>query len=137
MSDILNEVEGHAESAKLLRVRQLIEALLREHDVCAQISVIGRGRVEVFTHLEASWSCIRLVKIGDGFFLKMRSKKEEYPSPEAQRVAVAATAGMARSLFEINAEHCHEWAQASAYIDAQLGAEHSPLMPVEDKGGMH
>jgi len=134
--DILSEVEAHAESARLLRVRQLIEALLTEYDFCADVVLLGRGRLEVFTHLDASWSVIRLEKDGDDYILRLKSKKENYPSSEAQSVAIRATAGMARSLMEIHYGHLNDWMQASTYIDEKVGAVHSDLIKVKDQGPM-
>jgi len=135
--DILNEVEAHAETARLIRVRQLIEAILREHDFCGDFVLCGRGRLEIFAHLEASWSTIRLVKDGDAHLLTLKCKKEDYSSPKEQDAALRATAGMARSLAEIHLDHFHEWAQASAYIDDAIGAIHDPLTQVKDQGGLH
>ena len=112
-----DELKAHAEKAKILRVRQLIVALLVEHDICGEITLCGKDHVNVFSHLDASWSAIRLVKDEkEGYLLKVGDG-------EAQ-----PTANMVRSFFEIHAHQLAEWAQASAYVDQQMGASgHLPM----------
>lgn len=130
-TDILNPLEGHAEDAKLEKVQQMIIAILKEHDLCAELILCGRGRFYVSAHLEASWSMLRLVEDpnGDGLLLKIN---------QADRIEhIAASACMARGLFDIHSDHVQEWGQASAYIDEQTGATHDRRLVAVQRGDTH
>lgn len=131
--DILNEIEAHAESAKLLRVRQLITALLLEHDVCADIILCGRGRLQVFTHLEASWSCIRVLSEGSECVLEV---KTSHMPVEKQMLNTLATVGMAHSFMQLHADALDEWHGVSEHLDEEVGAVHQDLSHVVDLGPM-
>jgi hypothetical protein len=50
-------VDEQVEAERLRQARALIEATLREFDICAHVVLAGReGRFENFMHVEATWS---------------------------------------------------------------------------------
>jgi len=126
----LTMTEDDAEKTKMLIVRARIEALLRDADLCADVVIAGRGRVEVFTELQASWSRVSLIQTPDGndFGLRLRSKLADYGGDrDAQRADLEFTVGMVSSLAQIKATQGLSWLAASEFIDKQTGAEHTPF----------
>lgn len=124
--------EERKEHGKLLATKQLFEAILKRHDLCAEILIVGRNQIEILTHLDASWSKIQVEKAPAGIMLRLRSKKQDYPDIDAQRADLEATSGMVRALAEIYVDHAEMWAQISKVIDDATGAEHTPLKPLEE-----
>jgi len=125
----LDLYEDAAEKSKLLQVRMLIERLLQAHDLCADVVLAGRGRVEVFTVLDASWSRVSMLELpGGGFGLRLRSKVADYAGDRnKQRADLEFTTGMVSSFAELKARQGLAWLHASEFIDKQTGAEHTPL----------
>lgn len=119
------------EKTKLLIVRGQVEQLLRDNDLCADVILVGRGRIEVFTHLEASWSHVRLVSVADvGVGLHLRSKAADYGGDQqAQQRDLAHTVGMVSAIAEVQALHGIGWIEAARRFDEETGAEHTPLKP--------
>lgn len=118
------------EKAKLLRVRAIVETLLREHDLCADVVLAGRGRIEVFTHLDATWSRVAMREVEGGHALRLRSKLADYGGDkDKQREDLEDTLGMVSSFAHVKLRSCLAWDAAANYLDEVTGAEHTPLRP--------
>jgi hypothetical protein len=116
------------EKTKLLVARGEIEEILRQHDICAHVVLLGVQRVELMLHLDASWSNLSLVSDENGQGIRMRSKIAEYQGDkDRQRQDLEATAGMVRAIGEMLAMAGLAWLDASEQFDAKTGAEHTPM----------
>jgi hypothetical protein len=126
----LNIYDDADEKAKMLHVRAQIENLLRAHDLCADVVIGGRGRCEVFTVLDASWSRVSLIELPDsaGYILRVRSKLADYKGDaDAQRADLEHTVGMVSTFAQVKAQQGLQWLDAAAYFDSMVGAEPTPL----------
>lgn len=117
------------ERFKLRRVRAQIEALCIDNDICADVVLAGRGRIEVFMRLDASWSVLRMVDGG----LHLRSQRADYGDDvERQHQELAWTVGMVHALAEVKGNEALGWLKASGTFDKGTGATHTPLRPDPD-----
>jgi hypothetical protein len=125
MESIDKEVEGE----RLRQVRALIEDLLREADICAQVVLAGReGRFESFTHLDASWCKLRIEKHAQGEYVGVRSKLVDYGGDrEKQRQELAWSVGVASGFSEIGGRVALSWMEASSMISQATNAQHTDL----------
>lgn len=73
-----------------------IKAILKKHDLAAQVTLQSAGHVEYLYELSPSWSCVRLEgPLPDGAFgIRFRAKRVDFVSKEAQRKVVNASTGM-------------------------------------------
>jgi hypothetical protein len=124
----METIDDQAEAEKLRQVRAIIEDTLREFDVCASVHLAGRGRLENFLHVTASWSNLFLVEVPGGVVLRLRSKLADYKGDkEAQRRdqewSVGVVSGMAIAL----GQSAMAMLDASDQFDKLTGAEHTPM----------
>src|SRR5262245_30336628 len=69
-----------------------IKAILKRYDSAAIVLLSSRRHMEDLLAFETSWSCATLdQKTG---FLRIKAKREDYPSVEAHKQCVEETAGM-------------------------------------------
>lgn len=121
------DIRDDEEKTKLLIARGEIEAILRKHDLCAHITLIGIQRLEVMLNLDASWSNLSLMEDERGSGIRLRSKLAEYQGDkERQRQDLAATCGMVRLLGEQLAMGGIAWLEAAEQFDEKTGAQHTP-----------
>ena len=124
----MNDFDEQAEAERLRQLRARIEALLREFDVCASVFLAGRGgRLEVFQHVDASWSVLRLETLPNGNQgLRLRSQAADYGGDVArQRQEQAWGAGVISGLAEIMALTAIPWLEVAQLIDQATGATHT------------
>ncbi len=128
---IAEPFDEQVEAERLRQLRALIEELLREFDVCASVFLAGRGRLEVFQHLDASWSVLRLEDFPDGTQgLRIRSKLADYRGDvERQKREQQWSVGVCAGLAEVMALTAIPWLNAARAIDQATGATHTPLRP--------
>ncbi len=116
------------EKTKLLIARGEIEAVLRKHDICAHVTLVGRGRLELLLYLDASWSNLTLHEDEHGSGIRMRSQLADYQGDkDRQRQDLEATSGMVRGIGESLAMEGLAWLNASRQFDEKTGAEHTPM----------
>lgn len=79
----------------LIPVLDEISAVLKKHDVTGIIVVGNRTHCDFRMHVTATWSCAVVVKEEgtDREMVKVRSKREDYPSREAQVEVINHTVG--------------------------------------------
>ncbi len=122
-------IDHGTEREKLLRARHEILEVLKRHDLCGDVFLIGRHRMEVLMHLDATWSKLALMRDEHGNEgICLRSKLTEYQGDvKRQREDLEATVGMVRALGELLGRGALAWLAASERFDEATGAQHTPL----------
>lgn len=85
-----------------------IKAVLRKHDAMATIILVSPTHLEWLHHIEASWSVMRYEGPG---LLRFRSKKEDWPSKDAQDRATEASVHAVTTFFQFGRKLQHEMGQ--------------------------
>lgn len=75
---------------KLKIAAEEIKAVLLKHDCAAIVVLCSESHLEWLHHVTPSWSCARLQ---DGV-LRIKAKREDFPTVEAQKKCVTDTIGM-------------------------------------------
>jgi len=71
-----------------------ISAVLKKHDMVGMVIVGNRSHCNWRMTVEASWSCAWMDKNAEGqYLLRVRSKRADYPTKEAQNAALETTVG--------------------------------------------
>lgn len=71
-----------------------IKEVLKKHDMVGLITVGNSTHTDFLIHVDATWSCARIEKSDEqGYFIRIRSKRDEYPTPEAQKESLDKTVG--------------------------------------------
>ncbi len=122
-------IDSQVEAERLRHVRALLEDVLREADVCAQVVIVGRaGRFEEFAHLDASWCKAWFESDRNGVALRVRSKLTEYAGDLArQRAELEWTAGAVSGMANTCCRLALLWLEAAKAVDAATGAVHTPM----------
>lgn len=125
----MQSIDENVEAERLRQVRALIEDVLKEQDVCAQVILAGRsGRFEHFTDIRATWSRVRLVETDKGRTgIGLLSKAAEYAGDkQRQKQELEWSVGMVSGFAEIGGLMAISWIEASAVLSEATGAEHTP-----------
>ncbi len=78
----------------ILPVLDEISAVLKKHDMTGLMIVGNKSHCDWRMNVEASWSCARTEMDAQGLIgLRIRSRRAEYPSLEAQKETVERTVG--------------------------------------------
>lgn len=81
-------------NAEILPVLDEISAVLKKHDMTGIVIVGNRSHCDWRMEIEATWSCAFIEKDATGqHLLRIRSKRAQYPSREAQHAALETTTG--------------------------------------------
>jgi len=126
----MENVDEAVEAERLRHVRALIEDVLHEQDVCAQVILAGRaGQFEHFTDVRASWSRVRLVETEDGRTgIGVRSKLAEYAGDQdRQKAELEWSVGMVAGFGEIGGQLALNWIETSVWLSKATNATHTPL----------
>ena len=97
---------------KLKQAAEEIKAILKRHDITATVCLQSQGHLEFLRVLEATWSCARLEPTPDGGEIRIRAKRADFESADAQKQMVSDTAGMVFGF--------HHHAEQEAAIFARL-----------------
>jgi hypothetical protein len=125
----MTPVDEQVEAEKLRQVRAMIEDILREYDVLAHVVLAGRGRIENFMQMRASWSNLYVIDLPGGeAALRLRSKLADYNGDVAaqqrdQQWSVGAVSAFGIAL----GQDAMAMLEVSKQLDAATGAEHAPL----------
>lgn len=76
---------------KLKFAAEEIKEILKKHDILASMLLVSPSHVEYLFHIESSWSVMRFEGGKDASGIRFRSKKEDFPSKEAQNFATEST----------------------------------------------
>lgn len=127
----MSPYDATEEAKKLLRVRDAIEAILRREDICANVQLAGRAHMEVFMHLDASWSNAQRVDLPDGAAaVRLLSRKADYGGDvDAQKRDLQFTVGMVRGFAEVISGAAVGWLGVARHFDEATNAEHEPTKP--------
>ena len=79
---------------KILPVLDEISAVLKKHDMMGLIIVGNETHCDWRMEVTASWSCAKVESEDEkGLAIRIRAKRADYPTPEAQKRCVEATVG--------------------------------------------
>jgi hypothetical protein len=98
-----------------------IVGVLKKYDMAGALTVVSKERA-MFKYHFPTWSCIVL---GDDS-LRFRSKRADYPSAEAQRVATELSAHIIMQMRDIAAQTLAMMTQIAGALEEKLGVEHEP-----------
>lgn len=88
------------EDARIVACVQEIRDALNRHQCAGLISISTEHRMEFVREIAPIWSCAWIERLPDGqFALRIKSKREDYASPEDQKKEVEATMGMIYGFF--------------------------------------
>ncbi len=81
---------------KLKEAAEEIKAVLRKYDCNGSMLLVSPSHSEYVFHIDSSWSLMKFDFGPDGprdgkYYIRFRSKKEDFPSKEAQHVATEST----------------------------------------------
>jgi len=81
---------------KLILAAGEIKAVLRKHDIAGVMLLQGQKTMEFVREISPSWSCARLVPAldGNGYVVRVRAKREDFPTAAAQKECIENTLGM-------------------------------------------
>jgi hypothetical protein len=131
----MQTVDPEVEAERLRHVRALVEDVLRDADVCAQVIIAGRaGRFENFTHLEPKWCNLALEHDparGDG--VRLRSKNADYPNAKTQAQHLGWSVGVAGGFAQIGGLNAMLWLEAATQFDKATGATHTPMERIDPR----
>jgi len=109
---------------KLKAAAEEIKSILVKYDIAAVVVLASQSHMEYLNHVIASWSCATLEKDAGRFMLRIRAKREDFPSKEAQKKCVEDTTGMIMGFADAQL-HCHEMMlKVAAMIGQQVPFEH-------------
>lgn len=75
---------------KLKIAAEEIKAVLLKYDCAAIVILCSESHLEYLHHVTPSWSCAKL----EGNELRIKAKREDFPTLEAQKKCVTDTIGM-------------------------------------------
>lgn len=79
---------------EILPVLDEISAVLKKHDVAGLVMVANQNHCDWRMEVSPSWSCAWIEKDGEGKeMIRIRSKKEDYPTSEARNKTLEVTIG--------------------------------------------
>jgi hypothetical protein len=117
---------------KLIRAMTAIKAIVAENGMAASITLALPSQFELALIVDAPWSCIRIESDGDGEFMRLRSKLDEYGGDVArQKAHLEATLGMAAAFGEMLATHAMALLDVHKQAGKVLDVEHTALTKVE------
>lgn len=71
-----------------------ITAVLKKHDMAGLVLVANPTHVDWRMHISPSWSCARFEEAtGGGVMLRVRAKKEDFPTVADQKLCLERTVG--------------------------------------------
>lgn len=85
---------------KLRAALNEIHAILKKNDIAGVMLLCSETHHERLLELSPSWSCVQI----QGDFVRIRSKREDYPSKEAQNETLQKTAGLIFGLMKASME---------------------------------
>jgi hypothetical protein len=98
-----------------------IIAVLRKYDMAGAITVVDQNRA-MFKYHFPTWSCIIL---GEDQ-VRFRSKREDYPSAEAQRDTAELSAHIVMQMRDIGGQTFALMERIGQMLKDKLGMEHTP-----------
>ena len=109
---------------KLKTAMAEIKAVLTKYDIAGVVVLASESHMEYLNHVVASWSCATIEQSGRNVLVRVRAKREDFPSKEAQRKCVSDTIGMIMGFADAQ-EHCREqMLLLASKIGAQVPFDH-------------
>ncbi len=71
--------------------RLKIVAVLKEHDLMGAVMIAGQERSGFFQEVSPSWSCAIAEETPQGVGMRVKCRREDYPSEQAQEKTLALT----------------------------------------------
>jgi hypothetical protein len=99
-----------------------IVSVLQKYDMAGAITVVDKERA-MFRYQFPSWSCIVL---GEDQ-LRFRAKREDYPSPEAQKQAIELSAHIVLQIRDIAANTFDLMEKIHGALAEKFEIEHKPF----------
>lgn len=82
--------------------RLKIAAVLKEHDLMGAVLIASKERSGFFHELSPSWSCATVDESKPQVEVRVRCKREDFPSAEAQNQALALTVNGLMGLLHVH-----------------------------------
>lgn len=98
-----------------------IMGVLQKYDMAGAITVVDKERV-MFKYHFPTWSCIKLTEDK----IQFRSKREDFPSLEAQRTCVERSAHIVMQMRDIAANTFKMMDHIGDHLRERFGMEHTP-----------
>lgn len=78
-----------------------IRAVLKKHDMAGLVIVSNPTHTDFTMELDASWNCFKTEHHDKGVFLRIRSKRDEYPNRETQHAVLQRTVGTVVTIGDV------------------------------------
>lgn len=82
----------------LITASKEIEEILMKHDIAGVVLLTSKTHSEFLMHLDPTWSVCTFEKITGGRVLRFKAKRADFPSKEAQGVAISDSIGIIMGL---------------------------------------
>jgi len=112
---------------RLKNIRKKIEKILTEADVAGLIVLQSDTHAEFSMKIDANWSVAKFEHDGKG--IRVRSKKEDFESPEEQHRCTQATIGMLLSFKDLGLHIYQTMGQVEEQLRKHIVIFHPILSP--------
>jgi hypothetical protein len=103
-------------------VDEIIE-VLKKYDMAGAITVVSKDRA-MFKHHFPTWSLVQLEERG----IRFRSKREDFPSAEAQKEATELSAHIVMQTRDIAANTFTVMDKIGKVLEEKFGMQHTPMV---------
>lgn len=108
-------------SPTLKKAMEEIKETLKKYDVAALVVLHKPGFSEYIMKVNTTYSCAFF----EGDNLRVRAKKQDYPSIEAWKEKVAATSNMLNHIGTMGGQLSLNFLELSKRVDEIVGAQHT------------
>jgi len=78
---------------KLKAAMEEIKTVLKNYDICAIVLLSNQNGMEFLHELTATWTCARIQEIPGGHEIRIKAKREDFPTEEAHYKVLNDTVG--------------------------------------------
>lgn len=102
-----------------------IKAIVRKYDLAANVIVQSPDECAFLREISPSWSCAFFEDTPQGMTIRVKAKRSDFPSKEAQRKKVGETTGMVVSFFNRAKEDVVNYGNLAAMLSRHFEILHT------------
>jgi hypothetical protein len=112
-------------SPKLAKLMSALARLCQDSGMMASLAITDGTTGEFFIPLDAEWSCVKMDKLpGGDIQVRIKSKREDYPSAAAQKAHIEKTVNGLGLLFKMVDHHRESLAAVMADLQKAINFTH-------------
>lgn len=105
---------------KLREAAEEFKAICEKYDCIGACLFVSPTHSEFVNELKTSWSVLRFEPTDQGVAIRMRSKRDDFPSKEAQRFATDSTVHAVTSIIEWSRQTHDNWQELLKLIRTKM-----------------